>query len=354
MRLTVAHLVVIAAIVVTAGCGPRPAGVDDFVILREYGWDMPLAQPQAAFNPQNNQVAARAPDGFAVLDEGTGKQGFFRGQSGREGYWPEWIHGYQFIIGGSENAQQLPDGRVVPPTEGLTVISVRDDGTVRERQLARVGFRPRYWAARKRIVAQIENKLWMFDPEGEGEDYGEGFYAVPQARGGEGLAYQETPVFDPDYWTAKPVLGRLFVQWGDRNRVSEIPAAVEPTWTATGGVVATALRADPPKDKPWYEAPTELVHLGGQGYKVETIASDLHGPAAHPNQPIVAATTKDGRLVLVSLLDKRVRELAPVGTHAQWNHDGTRLMAQEPVLDKPNASYLRVYVFKIAPTDAKK
>ncbi len=351
MRIPAACLV--AAIAIIAGCSPRPAGVDDFQILREYGWDMPLADPQAAFNPQNNQVAAHAPDGFAVLDEGGGKQGFFRGQSGREGFWPEWIHGYQFVIGGSANAEKLADGRVVPPTEGLTVISVRDDGTVRERQLARVGFRPRYWAARKRIVAQIENKLWLFDQEGEGEDYGEGFYAVPQ-RKGDGLAYQETPVFEADHWTAKPVLGRLFVQWGDRNRVSEIPGAVEPSWTATGGVVATALRGDPAKDQPWYHAPTELVHLGGQGHRVETIVADLHGPAAHPTQPIVAATTKDGRLVLVSLVDKRVRELAPVGAHAQWNHDGTRLMAQEPVLDKPDASYLRVYVFKIVPGDKKK
>ena len=336
-------LACVLAAALAAGCSPRPTSVDDFTVLRDYGWSMPVAEPQASFNPVTNQVVARAPAGFAVLDEGRSRQSFYRGQSGRESWWPHWISDSQFVIGGRVNVDKLPDGRVVPPTEGLTVITLREDGSVRERQLARVGYRPKVWG--DRIIAQIENKMWVFDARGDGEDIGEGFLPVPQRRG-PGLAYQETPVIEKDWWTAKPTRGRLFVQWR-RGRISEIPAAIEPSWTATGGIVATALVDDPPADRPWWEAGTRLVHLGDEGHRLETIAEGLRSPAAHPTKPVVAATDKDGRLVLVSLLDKRVRELAPVGDRPCWNHDGTRLLVEEPTPGTPNASHLRVYVFKI-------
>ena len=85
-----------------------------------------------------------------------GRQAFFKGQSGRESWWPRWISDRQFVFGGRVNVEKrCQDGRVVPPTEGLIVITVRDDGTIHERQLARVGDRPggcgtRRWSPRSR------------------------------------------------------------------------------------------------------------------------------------------------------------------------------------------------------------
>ena len=188
--------------------------------------------------------------------------------------------------------------------------------------------------------------MWLIEADAVGEDLGEGFFAGAAAPR-SGLAYQETPVIEPDYWTAKAAARPAVRAVGSR------PHQRDP-----GGGRAVVDRHRRRRRGPAQGRPAPRAGRGGRPAPSSSISAARAGGSSHrrrpplarphPRQPVVAATTRDGRLVLVSLVDKRVRELAPVGARPRWNHDGIAPAGRGAWRCKPNASYLRVYVFKVA------
>jgi hypothetical protein len=266
-----------------------------------------------------------------------------------------WLNSRQFVFGPERNALRTADGSVVPASEGLEVVTLRDGAQPANKVLAKAGWRPRPWG--DRVVCQVGDVIELVDSTGRMSEFGKGFNAEPQP-GGPGMCWLDKPVLEPDYWTAKPGLGQLVIRWRP-GAVSTVPGVVEARWTAAGGVVATVLRAAPPASGPWWAAGTDLVHLSGPGAKPVVIASEVHAPAPHPQVDLVAATANDGRLVLIDLGKRPQAVLADVGERPRWSADGVRLLVEEPLLApaagpgakpadgaKPAAggTYLRVYV----------
>ncbi len=311
----------------------------------------------AEWNPTDYQVLVRAAGGFALLDEGHGQQGYYNSLEKRSMHHAAWINGNEFVFGPAENVVTTADGSIVPHTDGLTVVAIKAGQPVATRQLARVGWRPRPW--QDRVVAQVEDRIVVVDSGATMKDFVPGFLPEPQ-RHGPGICFQQTPVFDQDHWTAKERLGALVVRW-QPARISGIPAAIQPAWTAAGGVVAIQLASEPPAVGPWWSVATTLVHLAGPGAAPVVVASDVHDPAPHPSLPLVAATDRDGRLVLIDLRGRPQAVLAEIGQRPRWSADGLRLLAEEPlqVAPKPGQTaeqakanadqgrYVHVYVLKL-------
>ncbi len=339
-------------------CGPRetpaPAQV---TVLRHYGWETTVPDPEAEWNPTNYEVLVRAVGGFALLDEGHGHQGYFNSLEKRAMHHAAWINGTQFVFGPAENVIRTADGSIVPHTDGLTVVTLRAGQPIATRQLCRIGWRPRAW--QDRVIAQIEDRIEVVDSEGRMNEIVPGFYPEPQRRG-RGLCYQETPVFDQDHWTAKPRLGSLIVRWKP-GRISELPGGVQPAWTADGGVVAVQLEREPPLGRLGGSVPSKLVHLTGPNAEPKVVATNVHDPAPHPTLPLVAVTDADGRLILLDLRGRPQAVIAQTGERARWSADGQRLLAEEPLQvnpkpgEKPELAraladqgrYLHVYVLQL-------
>ena len=338
-------LVLILAMVSCARPAPRP---DQVTVIRDYGWDTTVDEPQPAWNPASYQVVVRAAGGFAVLDEGKGRQEYFLGQEHRSYAPPVWIDPRRFVVGSPTNVITTKDGRVVPAAQGVQIVTMRTGANADVRELGVVGYRPRPW--QDQVVVQVEDKIMIYPPNGKLVEFGPGFYAEPQ-RQGPGIAWQETPVYDRDHWTARPALSDLVIRWR-RGAVTTIPRAVEPRWTAAGGVIAYQLDQAPPTDgKPWWEGVScRLVHLKGEGGGLVVIGDDLLHADPHPAWPMLAANDREGRVVLVSLQDGSRRVLAEAGSFPQWSADGRRLLIQETVLAGAQAGriYLRVYVLDVA------
>jgi hypothetical protein len=343
MNSSIARILLTCAIgLMLAGCAKRvvvsPA---DIKVLRTFGWESDVPDPEAEWNPQLPVVVARMPHGIQLLREGRDKSESFASTEKKEFHHPAWINANQFVVGPARNITKLDDGQIVPSSEGLVVATVRNRNLDRA-SLSKIGFRPKVWNGR--VVAQVANKLVLIDERGKTEEFGEGFYAEPQ-RDGSGICWQETPVFDIDYWTAKPRLGRLLIRWKP-GKVSEIPGAVAPTWTAGGGVVAIVLSKEPEAGKAWWSQPTTALYLASAKAKPVGIATDVHELAAHPSLPILAAAGNDGRVRIIALDGQPAFDLG-VGDRPRWNHDGSQLLVEEKVAAKADLRHLRVYVLKI-------
>lgn len=338
-------LAVLVVLLVLSACGRPPPPPDALSILREYGWEATVPEPQPTWNPTNYQVLMRAAAGFAILDEGQGRQEYFASKEKREYHHPAWIDGQRFVVGPRSNVITTEDGRVVPNTDGIQVFTVRVGRPVEINELGLVGFRPRPW--NDRIVAQVDQRIGLYDLNGTMVEFGPGFLAEPQ-REGEGIAYQETPVFERDHWTAKPVLSNVVVRW-QRGKVDTIPRAVQPQWTAAGGVVAVQLAVAPDQAKDWWQGGTTLVHLPRAGAALKTLGTNLRNPDPHPGWPMVAANDAEGRVILLSLADGSQRVLADQGERPRWSADGKRLLVEEVLLTGSSAgrTYVRVYVLGI-------
>ncbi|MBA3684716.1 MAG: hypothetical protein H0W72_05680 [Planctomycetes bacterium] len=355
--LRIAPVVFVLLLFVT-GCAPRDTPApSQVIVLRHYGWETTVPDPEAEWNPTSYQVLVRAAGGFALLEEGQGHQGYFNSLEKRSMHDASWVNGYEFVFGPADNVVRIPDGSIVPNTDGLTVVAMRAAQPTETRLLSRSGWRPRLW--RDRIVAQIEDRIVLIDSAGTMNDFVPGFLPEPQ-RHGPGICFQQTPVLEEDHWTAKPRLGALVVRW-QPARISGIPAAIQPAWTADGGVVAVQLGSEPAADAPWWRVPTKLVHLAGPNAAPVVVASDMHDPAPHPTLPMVAATDRDGRLVLIDLRGRPQAVLAEIGERPRWSGDGQRLLVEEPlqVAPKPDQTpahaqaladqgrYVHVYVLKL-------
>ena len=250
------------------------------------------------------------------------------------------------MFGPPVNALRITDGRVVPAAEGLTVVDVVDNGfkvQVQRRPLAAVGYLPRRGG--DEIYAQVQDKMIIVDRYGAVRDGGQGFFPVPQPDG-PGIAWQETPVIEPDYWTSKPPLGRLIIRWKP-GLISEVPGAVQARWLSSGGVVCTVLGSEPPKDKPWYVAGTKVVMVAGPGAAPVVLGENCRDPAPHPSQPLVAVSAADGGVRLLSTLPGVAsRNFTTVGNSPSWSFDGQRLLTIEPNSGKPGTALLKVHVLR--------
>ncbi len=330
MRLPILFLAPLAAALLVA-CAPRmvldPGGLS---IIRTYRLAVNVSDPQPAWNPGSYLIVARSQGGFALLQEGQGRQERFESQEARQTWFPAWISREQFVFGPMRNVAPVADGRIVASTDGLTVVKVLDNGLrcdVTRTPLCSVGFRPR--PTSDKIYAQAEAKMILVDREGVVSDAGEGFYPEPQANG-VGVAWQETPVYEPDRWTGKTGLGRLFIRWR-AGRVTEVPGGCEARWTPDGGLVCTVLRGMPAVDRPWWSVGTDVVFFSGPEAAAELIAKDARNPQVHPKEPLVAVSDGSAGVRVVSLRFTRPQEslLVTTGTNPQWSYDGTRLLTVE-------------------------
>jgi hypothetical protein len=350
----VVSLALILALALTA-CGPRTPEPDRYTVLRTYGWDTTVPDPQAEWNPTSYQVLSRAEGGFVLLDEGSGKQDYFASLENRQIHHPTWLNGTQFVYGPATNVLRADSGAVVPHPDGLHVVRLLNNRPVSNKPLASAGYRPRRW--KELVVAQVEDRLQLIDNRGKVREFSTGFAAIPQADG-PGICYLETPVFENDLWTAKPKLSSLIIRWKP-GKVTVVPGGVDATWTANGGVVVTVLADEPEPGKPWWAKGTELRYFTGPKDPGRLVGTDLHAATAHPVNLTLAAVAADGRLMLVDLPGRPSRVLADHGERPRWSIDGTRLLVEEPLLAPsvdPNARtarsaasaakgrYLRVYV----------
>ena len=334
LRLPALTLLLAAAAVVggLTSCQPRTTvDPDGLSVIRSYHFEGTVSDPQPTWNPVSYLIAARTIDGFALLQEGQGRQERFASEEARQTWYPAWINRDQFVFGPMHNVTAVPDGRVVASTDGLTVVTVEDNGlkcSATRAVLSSLGFRPR--PAGERIFAQAEDKMIIVDSSGKVSDAGEGFFPEPQADG-EGVAWQETPLSETDAWTGKSGKGRLFVRWKP-GQVSEVPGGCEARWTADGGLVCTVLRADPPADKPWWSVGTDVVYLAGPDAAPVVVAKNARGAAPHPKEPMIAVSDAAAGIRIVSLRQPQAAEqlLSAMGSSPAWSHDGLRILAVEP------------------------
>lgn len=332
---------------------PVPADVS---VIRSYSCATDVDEPQPAWNPATYQVAMRIAHGFILFQEGRDRREVFLADDRRETGHPAWINPQQFVFGPLANVLHLADGRWVSSTDGLTIITVDDNGfksSVTRHQLSSKGFRPRPWREGV-LVAQDQDRLVQLDGRGRITDLGLGFRGEPRP-GGDGLAWQETPVPNDDPWTGKPPLGRLTIRWRP-GVVTEVPGAIQARWCPDGRVVATVLRAEPPAKGPWWQAGTDVVVVSDDG-RVRVLAANCRDPDPHPRHPLVAVTERMGGVRLAALdPGPEPRLLVPTGHRPRWSADGLRLLAEEaPAKQGEQGSVVRFHVLRIerAPAAAK-
>jgi hypothetical protein len=338
------HLAVLAAVLLLAACGERPPLEPALKVVRTYGWESAVTDPAPAWHPSTYRLVARTKGGFLVLEEGR-KTGTYASEERRETYFPEWLNADQFIFGPGRNVTRMADGSVVPPSDGLTVVTLDAKGqNPQRRQLCDRGFRPRP-GPDATVFAQWGQRILRVERDGAHAVFCDGFDPLPQ-RDGPGLCFRETPVFEPDYWTGKPALGRMFVRW-DEGRVDALPGAVQAEWTRRGGVLATVVDAAPAGPE-WWTAGTRVVHLAGPGAAPVELARNVRDPAANPAYDLWAWTAEDGAL-WVGVLRPGVpaMRIADRGGRPRWSHDGLRLVCEEPPLPGRQTPYLRVYVLAL-------
>jgi hypothetical protein len=309
-----------------------------------------VSDPQARWNPESNQVLARSVGGFVLLDEGHGKQQYFAAKDKRDTSHPVWISRLQFAFGPHQNVIHTDDGRLVPNSEGLTVVSLQETSTGKDyamssQNLTNTGSRPKVW--QKNLVAQFEDRIVIIDPFGKLSEFGPGFNPEPQRRG-TGISWTDHPIFDPDYWSGTDAkLGKLLIRWYP-GLTTEVANAVEAAWTADGGLLVTVLHHEPLAGQPWWKAGSDVWYISGPAGHPILVAAHVHSPAAHPTQPLFIATDNvTGAGVLCSEDGRDRRELLEHGEHLSWNADGLRLLAEDPSPTNKDLRYLQVYILRV-------
>jgi len=343
-------LAVIAITISQSSCGaPRPVldptGVS---VIRTYQLNSTVINPEPAWNPATYMIVVRSLGGFGLLQEGQGRQEYFESRENRPTFYPVWINRDQFVFGPQHNVSSIADGRVVPSTDGLTLVTVNDTGlktTVENTAFSTVGFRPRVGG--KDVYAQVEDKMIILDHNGRRSDAGEGFYPEPQGNG-PGVCWQETPVFEADRWTGKAPRGRLFIRWSP-GQITEVAGGCEARWTPNGGIVCTVLRADPGAAQ-WWSNGTDVVYIEPRGSIPRLLAKDARNPDPHPTEPVVAVSDAGNGVRLVSLREPQAKErlLSATGSEPLWSHDGLRLLTVE-TRGGEQPAVMVVYVLKTTP-----
>jgi hypothetical protein len=357
MRMTTPLALALPATVIVlgllSGCGapPRQPVATDFQVLRSYGWDTTVADPQAVWNPETYQVLARSSGGFVLLEEGSGKQQYFATKTKFDTANPVWLNQRQFVFGPKDNVITTDDGRVVPTSEGLSMVTLLESISGKEvplapKSLTTYGYHPKVWG--RNLVAASENRIYVIDPFASIREFGPGFLPEPQ-RKGEGIAWLDRPVFETDHWAGGDTRrGNLLVRWR-KGATRTIANGVEPRWTADGGVIATIMRAEPVPGQPWWSGGTDIYYYADAKAAPVLVAADARAGAPHPREPVCAAVGRNGTLLVCGYDGSFRHQLAVLGEAPGWSYDGRRLMVEEPVEARPQTRYLHVYVFKALP-----
>ncbi len=348
------RLILCLALAALAACAPRPTSTSaEATVVRTVRLPTTVPDPEPAWNPTANRIVVRSANGFAILEEGL-RPIYLVAEDRRTTGAPQWLTPDRVVFGPAANAVRTTDGRIVPTTEGLTAVTVGPKGATDKFTLAPGGYRPR--VGDDAVYAQVEDRIRLVSRGNDPVDFAPGFFAEPQ-RGGPGLAWQEQPVVEEDWWTGRAGTGSLVIRWRP-GTADSLPGLIMPRWTATGGIVATRLAGTPPAGSTrqnWYlRIGTDVVHVAKPGAKPLVVVAGGHSPAPHPRFPLLAAVDRDGSLVLADLAGSTPRRLASGARGPLWNHDGTRLLYEEPAADPAEPPILVMLVITWAGHTASK
>lgn len=330
MRL--ASLAPLALVLMLVGCNDRAPIETELQTIRSYGWEASAVDPEPDWNPESYQLVARSTGGFALLEEGGKGEQVFASEERRESHYPRWINRSQFVFGPSVNAVRQPDGRVLHPSDGLTVVTI-NEGRPTRRILCDRGFMP--MPAGNLIWAQALERIISIDTRGNVSELEDGFEPVPQP-GGPGLCWRDIPTFTPDYWTGRESQGILHIRWKP-GTVDDIQRATQAVWTRDGGVLATVIDTPAATGKPWWSGSTRIVGIDGPGLPQRDVRTGAHDPSPHPKADLLAWTKDDGSLWIGTLRpDGWQLRITENGYRPRWSNDGLRLCWLEPQTGKQN------------------
>jgi hypothetical protein len=340
----------IALALLFTGCAPRPVVDPQGVsVIRSYRFDTTVPDPYPAWNPADYRLLVRTAAGFALLEEGRGRQTYFESGDNRDLHHPAWVNESLFVFGPAVNVIPIADGRVVPSAEGLTAVELILDGGqigVRRTSFTGKGYRPRVDG--DRVYAQVGDAMAVFDQSGAMTDLGLGFFPEPQTKK-KGLAWQTTPVTEADHWTEmNGARGELVIRWRP-GHTTQVPGGAQPRWTPEGHVVFTVIRADPNPERPWYAVGTDVYLVENEDTPPRLIAANARDPQPHPTQPLVAVTDADGgtRIVSTRLPQAPEQRITTIGEKPRWSHDGLRIVTEEG--SRISTKKLAIQVLKLAP-----
>src|SRR4051794_16104445 len=106
MSLVMYLVMSMAMMFATSSCAQRPnASPESFEAIRQYGWDMPVTDPEPEWAPASDRVVARTHGGFMVLEENpaTKSQQRFTSAENRETHFPVWINEGEVVFGPGRN-----------------------------------------------------------------------------------------------------------------------------------------------------------------------------------------------------------------------------------------------------------
>jgi len=329
----------LALLVLAVGCsrkgggespGPSPADmarvpVSELKVVRSYGWDATVEDPQPAWNPETYEVVARSAQGIAVLQEGRDRQRYFKAESGRDYHDPQWLTRTRLLLSPPSAIERDDDGRPILPSDGLDVVEVTRQGLKNLDTLVERGYRAQPWRGREGMVAQWGEEILLVGAEGEAELFEMGFDPAPQP-GGTGFAWRDRPLHREDLWSGREGVGDLFVRWDD-GQVTTIHLGAQPSWTAGGGIVATVLGGELSEEHPFGGNGAQVVHLAGPDAEFSVVMAGAHSPAAHPKADLVALRDHEGGLRITNLdgVEELVVSEGPGGPPL-WSADGRRLL----------------------------
>lgn len=341
-------LPVLLAVLTITGCNDSREPLEvSLKAIRTYGWPATVIDPAPDWKPGSYALVARSMDGFSILEEGGPGERRFSADDRRESSNPRWLNREQFVFGPGWNARRAPDGSVTTPSDGLTIVTMKDGRPLSKVQLCDRGSMPKP-AGDAHIVAQDGNHIISIDSRGRITEFGEGFDAEPQPDG-PGLCWRDSPAFTPDWWTGRTGPGVMHVRWS-RGHTDDVAHAVQAAWTRQGGVLATVLNAPAPAGQPWWAGGTSIVHLAGPGAPPTLVRAGARDPAAHPAAELCAWTGEDGGVWIGTLRAGPAgwsERVAVAGSRPRWSHDGMRLTWLETPAAGAQLPAIRVVVLTV-------
>lgn len=337
----------LALILLVVGCGgPRqrpPVDLDGITLLRDYGWDMALAEPQAVWHPTSYRLLARRASGLELLDEGQQRQ-VVKTPDATKVVDPQWLDEERFVYGPHPFPTVGEDGRLLLPNYGLMIGRTEQGYFKHIEPLTSAGYRPRPWRY-GRIVFSLNDQIRLVDWRGREEPYDRGFSPEPQP-GRTGIAFQTVPLEQTDHWTGQERPGALVVRWRP-GAVQTFPGGHDPVWVpGDGGLVYTLTRelTAAEADGVWRSS---IMHVAGPDAQPELVHGGANQPAVHPTRDLIACRDADGRIVLTALSGGgAIRVISDSGYEPAWSFDGKRLLVREPHAGSDERSHLRVYVLQ--------